>query len=87
MVKVVNYFTSSPDRLKELYINTNYETEDLNIYDFRCASVKAFASKHGCDARGSKDELFERVQKFYDDNKTTIKFDVSFLGRGTVKAE
>ena len=84
---LVNYFTSSPDRLKELYINTNYETEDLNIYDFRYASVKAFASKHGCDARGSKDELFERVQKFYDDNKTTIKFDVSFLERETVKAE
>lgn len=75
-----NVYLSSETKRKELFSLMGYTTDEVDFNNYQYPSLKAFAKQQcGLEAKGTKEELVERITKFVDENKTNKKFDYACL--------
>lgn len=75
-----NVYLTSETKRKELLSLMGYTTDEVDFNNYQYHSLKAFAKQQcGLEAKGTKEELVERITKFVDENKTNKKFDYACL--------
>lgn len=72
-------FLDNEKAKKELSIVMGYTTIEVDFRRYTYPSLKKFAAQNGIDAKGSGEELLERISDFFEANKTTHKFDLTCL--------